>query len=232
MDRLGTQKSGSRSMEICFTYKSLNLEQIRSLSEQFSNGRFEGTVLLRASCDTEGKSFHQAPRNESKATGRKVADSELNSPASRMNENRLMNAVKRTAHFSPLLTSTSAGGTDSGLSGLQSSLTKGKVKGIIDRQGNIKNAMMRRARCGMWGWIFALVFFWNTHMLRAQDGLLIWYDKLLQALNKNSSPPAQNYTQTPFRSALQDIPHPTHNLLPCYMHWHAQTHTANTKQLA
>lgn len=167
MDRLGTQKSGSRSMEICLSYKSLNLEQIRSLSAQFSNGRFEGTVLLSASCD-EGKSFHQAPRNESKASGRKVADSELNSPASRMNENRLLNAVKRTAHFSPLLTSTSAGGTDPGLSGVQSNLTKGKVKGIIDRRGNIKNATMRRARCGMWGWIFALVFFWNTHMLRAQ----------------------------------------------------------------
>ncbi|XP_057188349.1 protein sidekick-1 isoform X2 [Triplophysa rosa] len=169
MDRLGTHKSGSRSMEICLRSKSLNLEQIRSLSAPFSNGRFEGTVLLSASCDDEGKSFHQAPRNERKATGRKVADSELNSPASRMNENRLMNAVKRSAHFSPLRTSASTGGTDSGLSGVQSSLTKGKVKGIIDRQGNIKDVMMRRARCGMWGWIFALVFFWNTHMLRAQD---------------------------------------------------------------
>lgn len=168
MNPLWTQKSGSRSTGICLRSKSLNMEQIRSFSAPLSNGRFEGAVLLSASCEDESKSFHQAPRNESKATRRKVADSELNSPASRMNENRLMNAAKRSAHFSPSLrTSTSAGGTDSGLSGVQSSVTKGKVKGIIDRQGNIKDLMMGRAS-GMWVWIFALVFFWNNHMLRAQ----------------------------------------------------------------
>ncbi|XP_067259435.1 protein sidekick-1 [Chanodichthys erythropterus] len=158
MSRLGTQESGSRLAKGSFI-----LEQC---TETWSFW-FEGVVSFSAEYADEG--FQKAMIHESKATG-KVADSELNSPACGMNENRLVNAVKRSAHF-PLFsqTSTSAEVTDYSFSGGQSPLTKGKVKGIIHRQGNTRKVMTGKARCGMWGWIFALVFLWNTHMLRAQD---------------------------------------------------------------
>lgn len=165
MSRLGTQKSGSRLAKGC----SLFLEQC---TETWSFW-FEGVVLFSA--EYAGEGFQKAMSHESKATG-KVADSELNSPACGMNENRLVNAVKRSAHF-PLFsqTSTSAEVTDYSFSGGQSPLTKGKVKGIIDRQGNTRKVMTGKARCGMWGWIFALVFLWNTHMLRAQGKFRVVY---------------------------------------------------------
>uniref|UniRef100_A0A9J8CL79 Sidekick cell adhesion molecule 1b n=1 Tax=Cyprinus carpio carpio TaxID=630221 RepID=A0A9J8CL79_CYPCA len=165
MSRLGTQKSGSRLEKGCSRSVSLILEQ-RTETWSFW---FEGVVFFSANCADEGESFPKAVRHESKATG-KVADSELNSPACGVNENRLVNAVKQSAHFRLFSkTSTSAEVIDSSFSGGQSPLTKGKVKGIILRQGNTRKAMTRKAKCGMWGWIFALVFFWNTHMLRAQD---------------------------------------------------------------
>ncbi|KAK7162105.1 hypothetical protein R3I94_004680 [Phoxinus phoxinus] len=159
MSRLGTQKSSSRLANGC----AFILEQCSETLPFW----FEGIVLFSAKCADEG--FQKAMRHESKATG-KVADSELNSPACGMNENRLVNAVKRSAHFTLFSqTSTSAEGTDSSFPECQSPLTKGKVKGIIHTQGNTRKAMTGKARCGMWGWIFALVFLWNTHMLRAQD---------------------------------------------------------------
>lgn len=162
MSRLGTQKSCSRLAKGC----AFILEQC---TETWSFW-FEGVVLFRAECAGE-----KAMRHESKAT-RKVADSELNSPACGMNENRVVNAVKRRAHF-PLFsqTSTSAEVTDSSFSGGQSPLIKGKVKGIIHRQGNTRKGMTGKARSGMWGWIFALVFLWNTHMLRAQGKFRVVY---------------------------------------------------------
>ncbi|XP_058645547.1 protein sidekick-1 isoform X2 [Onychostoma macrolepis] len=165
MSRLGTQKSGSRLVKGCSRSMSLILEQ-RTETWSF---RFEGLVFFSAKCADEGESFPKAVRHESKATG-KVADSELNSPACGMNENRLVNAAKRSAHFRLFSqTSTSAKVIDSSFSGGQSPFTKGKVKGIIHRQGNTQKVMTGKAKCGMWGWIFALVFLWNTHMLRAQD---------------------------------------------------------------
>lgn len=173
MSRRGTQKSVARSCQSCLRSISSDLEQIPSLSVPLSYRQFEGTVSLSARCEDEGKSFQQAPIHESKGTGDKLADSEL------LNEIRLMNAVKRSAHFS-LPTSTSDEGTDSGFSGLQSHFTGGKVKGIMYSQGNVRGVMMGTARRGMWAWIFALVFFWNSHVLRAQGKfqvqhrLLVW----------------------------------------------------------
>ncbi|ROL45466.1 hypothetical protein DPX16_16141 [Anabarilius grahami] len=136
MSRLGTQKSGSRLGKGC----SFILEQC---TETWSFW-FEGVVLFSA--ESAGEGFQKAMRHESKATG-KVADSELNSPACGMNENRLVNAVKRSAHF-PLFsqTSTSAEVTDYSFSGGQSPLTKGKIKGIIHRQGNTRKVMTGKAR--------------------------------------------------------------------------------------
>ncbi|RXN18510.1 sidekick-1-like protein [Labeo rohita] len=164
MNRLGTQKSGSRLVKGCSRSVSLILEQ---RTETWSS-RFEGVAFFSAKYADEGESFQKAVRHESQATG-KVADSELNSPACGMNENRLVNAVKRSAHFRLFSqTSTSAEVIDSSFSGGQSPLTKGKVNGIIHRQGNTRKEMTGKAKCGMWGWIFALVFLWNTHMLRAQ----------------------------------------------------------------
>ncbi|KAG1927730.1 protein sidekick-2, partial [Pimephales promelas] len=161
MSRLGTQKSSSRLAN----GSPFILEQ----STETWSFWVKGIVLFSAKCSEEG--FQKAMRHESKATG-KVADSELNSesPACGMNENRLVNAAKPRAHFTLLSqTSTSAEVTDSSFSECQSPLTKGKVKGIIHNQGNTRKAMTGKARCGMRGWIFALVFLWNTHMLRAQD---------------------------------------------------------------
>lgn len=164
MSRLGTQKSSSRLANGC----AFILEQC---TETWSFW-FEG-IVFSAKCADGG--FQKAMRHESKETG-KVADSELNSPAWGMNANRLVNAVKRSAHFTLFSqTSTSAEGTDSSFSECQSPLTKGKVKGIIHTQGNTRKAMTGKARCGMWGWIFALVFLWNTHMLRAQGKFRVIY---------------------------------------------------------
>lgn len=173
MSRLGTQKSGSRLVNGCSRSVPLILEQ-RTETWSFW---FEGLVFFSAECADEGESFPKAVKHESKATG-KVAESELNSPACGMNENRLVNAAKRSAHlrlFSQ--TSTSAEVIDSSFSGSQSPLTKGKVKGIIHRQGNTQKVMTGKAKCGMWGWIFALVFLWNTHMLRAQGKFRVVYHK-------------------------------------------------------
>lgn len=173
MSRLGTQKSGSRLVKGCSRSVSLILEQ-RTETWSFW---FEGLVFFSAKCADEGESFPKAVRHESKATG-KVADSELNSPACGMNENRLVNAAKLSAHFRLFSqTSTSAEVIDSSFSGGQSPLTKGKVKGIIHRQGNTQKVMTGKAKCGMWGWIFALVFLWNTHMLRAQGKFRVVYHK-------------------------------------------------------
>lgn len=164
MSRLGTQKSGSRSVKGCSRSVSLILEQ-RTETWSFW---FEGLGFFSAKCADEGESFPKSVRHESKATG-KVADSELNSPACVMNEKRLVNAAKRSAHFRLFSqTPTSAEVIDSSFSGGQSPLNKGKIKGIIHRQGNTQQVMTGKAKCGMWGWIFALVFLWNTHMLRAQ----------------------------------------------------------------
>ncbi|XP_065110429.1 protein sidekick-1 isoform X1 [Paramisgurnus dabryanus] len=157
MSQRGTQKSGARSCRSCLRSIPSHLEQIPSLSVPLSNRQFEGTFLLSARFNDEDKTFQQAPIRESKGTGDKLADSEL------LNKIRLMNAVKRSAHFS-LPTSTSDEGTYSGFSGLQS-----PVKGIMYSQGNVRDVMMGTARRGMWAWIFALVFFWNSHVLRAQD---------------------------------------------------------------
>ncbi|XDV14674.1 hypothetical protein PO909_014887 [Leuciscus waleckii] len=135
MSRLGTQKSSSRLANGC----AFILEQC---TETWSFW-FEG-IVFSAKCANEG--FQKAMRHESKETG-KVADSELNSPACGMNENRLVNAVKRSAHFTLFSqTSTSAECTDSSFSECQSPLTKGKVKGIIHTQGNTRKAMTGKAR--------------------------------------------------------------------------------------
>lgn len=164
MSRLGTQESSSRLANGC----AVILEQCTETCFFW----FEG-IVFSAKCADEG--FQKAMRHESKETG-KVADSELNSPACGMNENRLVNAVKRSAHFTLFSqTSTSVEGTDSSFSECQSPLTKGKVKGIIHTQGNTRKAMTGKARCGVWGWIFALVFLWNTHMLRAQGKFRVIY---------------------------------------------------------
>ncbi|XP_056317966.1 protein sidekick-1 [Danio aesculapii] len=166
MSRLGTQKRGSRAADGGLRSVPVILEWCTPETWSFW---FEGIVSFSTKCVDDCEGLQKAVRHESKAGG-KVADSVLNSPACGMNENRLVNAVKQSAHF-PLssLTSTSAAGKDFSFNGGQSTLTKGKVKGIINRQGNTTKAMTGKARCGMWAWIFALVFLWNTHMLRAQD---------------------------------------------------------------